>query len=413
MKSLNYSLVIFYLLYISAGCNNNNNSVAEYAGADTSSKLRVLNSECDHPDTNCGQSHKYGTADILPPILFLNLKDPWYEPIQPNAEVDKNSAWIIAHHMGAGEDTNAVGADVLVECSLPYNVINSKTDNIPFIEVKGINDDTNANPNADNDYDDPTGVKRIPFSEKMRMQNDRWEDDPGVENDPKNGKKDHHLIIYDKGTDILYEVYQLRKQKVGRWEWGHKGLAIFNLKSDTPRSITYHTSADAAGLAILPGLIRSEELDKEINHALRITFSSTFQGYVYPGTHYTTTGPDTGFFLPMGARLRLKKKVDESKLTLKAQRIVRCLKKYGAIVADNGTPFSVSATDDCAFNNQKDLPGYRCDRAGNSFHLCADIQFLFAVKWSDFEVMKLTNIVTPKRGTLPISDSMRIIQNKR
>jgi hypothetical protein len=394
-------VIIAELLFLS--CNNSGKSNSISDSLIENSTSNSIGSGCPTPDRNCASSNPYDSQYSLPSVLFPTQSDPWYQPIDSNSEVDKNSALIIAHHIGTN-DTNSRGSSVLVECSLPYNVINSKMDNVSFIEIKGISDDRNADNNTDNDYDDPSGIKRIPFSESMRMQNGHWEGDPK----PEDEKQDHHLIIYDKGTNLLYEVYQLRKQKVGKWDYGHKGLAIYNLNSERPRNVsypTYHTSADAAGLAILPGLVRMDESNGEINHALRITFSGTFQGYVYPGTHYTTTGPNEGLFLPMGARLRLKKNFNDSALTPKAQRIVRCLKKYGAIVADNGTPFAISATDDCAFNNQMELPGYRCSTGGNSFHLCADVQFEAEVKWGDFEVMKLHDIVTA-HGSIKDSDGM-------
>ena len=396
----------FIFLMTVLGCSNSGDNSTQSAKNSGMIQNNSLTSCQGLDPTGCAPWNSYGGNYTLPTIFFPNQADPWYRPIENPNDTDRNSQAFLDSHMGVHDTAYRGPRDVLVECSLPYNVIDSKTDKISYIEVKGISDNKEADPNSDNDYDDPSGCKRIPCPDNMRFQNERWEKDPS----PDAEKLDHHLLVYDKGVDTLYEVYQLRHQKVGRWSCGHKGFAVFARKAAQPRSIifpTYHTSADAAGFAILPGLLRHEELEDEINHALRITFSHTFQGFVSPATHFTTTGPKNGFRLPMGARLRLRDTVDERRYPPKVQRILRCLKRYGAIVADNGTPFALSATDDCAFYNQTDLPGYRCSSDGNSFVLAADISITIRIRANDFLVMRLHNIQNWEGRTLTDSDQMK------
>jgi len=115
--------------------------------------------------------------------------------------------------------------------------------------------------------------------------------------------------------------------------------------------------ADAAGLAILPGLVRYEEVfgPGEIGHALRVTVRAA-NGYVYPASH--RAGSTTGA-LPMGARLRLKASRNLSTFTPEVQKIFRAMQRYGLIVADNGTDMYVSGTYDTRWNNDVLNPAFR------------------------------------------------------
>jgi hypothetical protein len=117
------------------------------------------------------------------------------------------------------------------------------------------------------------------------------------------------------------------------------------------------TSADAAGLAILPGLVRYDEAfgTAEIQHAFRVTVRAT-NGYVYPASH--RAGSTSGA-LPMGARLRLKAGRDLSGFTPEAQRIFRAMKRYGLIVADNGSDMYISGTYDTRWDNSVLNPAFR------------------------------------------------------
>ncbi len=135
---------------------------------------------------------------------------------------------------------------------------------------------------------------------------------------------DRHMLIYETDNRVLYELYALSWDGV-RWTAGSG--AFFDLKTNNRRPETW-TSSDAAGLAILPGLVRYDEAygTAEITHAFRVTVRST-NGYVYPASH--RAGATSGA-LPMGARLRLKASKDISGFSAETQRIFRAMKKYRA-----------------------------------------------------------------------------------
>src|SRR5437764_333995 len=126
-----------------------------------------------------------------------------------------------------------------------------------------------------------------------------------------------------------------------RWHrWTAGSGAIFNLRSNHLRPAGW-TSADAAGLPILPGLARYDEVARgTIDHALRFTAPCTAPRYVYPARHEASTC--SGYYPPMGLRVRLKASVKISRLPNQARVVATALKRYGMILADNGTPWYVS-----------------------------------------------------------------------
>jgi hypothetical protein len=158
---------------------------------------------------------------------------------------------------------------------------------------------------------------------------------------------DRHLLIVDKDNWLLYETGATRwNAGLNRWE-ANCG-AIFNLSRDDRRPEGW-TSADAAGLAIFPGLIRYDEVSSaaEIQHAFRVTVRST-NGYVWPASH--RAGSMAGA-PPMGMRMRLKASKNISGYTPEVQRIFRAMQRYGLIVADNGSDMYVTGTMDSRWNN--------------------------------------------------------------
>src|SRR4051812_33739772 len=158
---------------------------------------------------------------------------------------------------------------------------------------------------------------------------------------------DRHLLIVDRDNWLLYETGATYWNAASnRWE-ANCG-AIFDLKTNDRRPETW-TSADAAGLAIFPGLVRYEEVygAAEITHAFRVTVRST-NNYVWPASH--RAGSTTGA-LPMGARLRMKASKDLSAYRPEIQRVFRAMQRYGLIVADNGSDMYVSGTMDGARKN--------------------------------------------------------------
>lgn len=164
---------------------------------------------------------------------------------------------------------------------------------------------------------------------------------------------DRHMLIVDRDNRHLYELYDLH------WngsQWTAGSGAFFDLNANTRRPDGW-TSADAAGLAILPGLVRYDEVfgPDEIRHALRVTVRAT-NGYVYPASHRAGSNSQA---LPMGARLRLKASKDLSPFTPEVRKIFRAMQRHGLIVADNGSDMYVSGAFDPRWNNDVLNPAFR------------------------------------------------------
>ena len=165
---------------------------------------------------------------------------------------------------------------------------------------------------------------------------------------------DRHLILVDRDHWLLYETWATRwNSSATRWEAGSG--ATFNLGTNA-RRIDGWTSADAAGLAIFPGLVRHDEVAAAgpITHAFRVTTRAT-DGYVWPASH---EAGNTSGAPPMGARLRLKASVDISGYPTDVRKIFQAMKIYGLIVADNGTDMYVSGTMDPAWDNDVLNPAF-------------------------------------------------------
>ena len=165
---------------------------------------------------------------------------------------------------------------------------------------------------------------------------------------------DRHLIIVDRDRWVLYEMAATRwNSSSQRWE-ANVG-AIFDLASNARRPEEW-TSSDAAGLAILPGLVRYDEAVRgPIRHAMRVTVRAT-NGYVWPASH---RAGNTAGALPMGARLRLKASKDLSSYPPIVRNIFRGMQTHGLIVADNGTDMYVSGAMDARWNNDELNPAFR------------------------------------------------------
>ena len=160
---------------------------------------------------------------------------------------------------------------------------------------------------------------------------------------------DRHVIVVDRDSCLDYELFDAFPHGGGRF-WTAGSGAIFDLRSNRPRPAGF-TSADAAGLPILPGLARYYEIARgAINHALRFTAPCTARAYVYPARHFASTcsGP---WLPPMGLRVRLKRNVDVSRLPYQARVVAVALKRYGLILADNGSPWFISGAPDGGWNN--------------------------------------------------------------
>lgn len=212
------------------------------------------------------------------------------------------------------------------------------------------------------EYADESDGSRYPIPRKVPIEGGR------------NGSGDRHVIVVDKARCKLYEVYAAYPRRGGR-SWRAGSGAIFNLRSNKLRPAGW-TSADAAGLPILPGLARYDEVARgEIDHALRFTAPRTSRAYVYPARHFasSSSNPDLP---PMGLRLRLKASVDISAFPKQSRVVLTALRRYGMILADNGSPWYVSGAPHSKWDND-DL---------RSFH---------RLSGDDFEVVDTSSLPKP------------------
>jgi hypothetical protein len=223
----------------------------------------------------------------------------------------------------------------------PYGIpINIVPANQKLVPVKFVNYASSSNP----------GPYPIP-------PNAQIEGEPPVTN-----SGDRHVLVLQSGVCKIYEMWQGVEHNGGK-NWTAANGAVFNLKTGALRPAGW-TSADAAGLPITPALITCSDMaNGAINHAVRVTFNSTFGGYVLPATHHTS-GSDTSL-PPMGERFRLKASFNTAPYKGQALIILTALKKFGFIVADNGsnwyfqgqggTPATCFNTN--ALNSLKAVPG--------------------------------------------------------
>ena len=207
------------------------------------------------------------------------------------------------------------------------------------------------------------------------------ESDPGpmpipsnalIEGYPKPGNGDRHVLTLDRGGCWLYELYHASKSNKGAWS--ADSSAIWDMTINEQRPYTW-TSADAAGLPIFVGLARYDEVAAgAINHALRYTVPTTQRAFVAPASHWasTVTNPSAP---PMGTRLRLKATFDISGFPADDQVILTALKKYGMILADNGSAVFISGVPDNRWNNN-------------------DLNLLKTITASNFEVVQMGTIYT-------------------
>jgi hypothetical protein len=159
---------------------------------------------------------------------------------------------------------------------------------------------------------------------------------------------DRHVLVAQEATCTLYELYHAHKHKRG---WRAGSGAVFNLASNALRPEGW-TSADAAGLPIFPLLVRYPDVaSAHINHALRVTVPSTQRGYIHPATHFASSSTNANL-PPMGLRLRLKASYSLAGFHGEALVVLEALKRFGLIVADNGSPWFITGAPDSRWNNE-------------------------------------------------------------
>ena len=309
----------------------------------------------------------------LPQPLPLFPPANWWNSDISSAPVDPNSASYVAFigasrgmHPDFGGDSGDPDAPIY---GMPYVVVSGTQ---PLVPVTFEYDD-------ESDSAAPGRPPGYPIPEEAKTEQ-RWIEGGLAGGDPR-ADGDRHMLIVDRDNRILYELYATHWSGT-RWEAGSG--AIFPLDVNTRRPDGW-TSADAAGLAILPGLVRYDEVAgaDPIRHAFRVTVRAT-NGYVFPGSH---NAGNTSGALPMGARLRLKASVDISRFAPSVQKIFQAMKTYGLIVADNGTDMYVSGTYDTRWDNDLLNPAFN------------------AIKASDFEVVQL--------GWQPLAGGVRRRATKR
>ncbi len=195
------------------------------------------------------------------------------------------------------------------------------------------------------------------------------ESDPGpypippeaaIEGGGSKGKGDKHVLVLQEGSCIDYELYKAaRNTKAPGWKAASG--AVFNLRSDALRPEGW-TSADAAGLPILPLLARYQEVSSgAIDHALRVTVPESQEGYIHPATHFASSSSNPAL-PPMGLRLRLNASYPLEGFSGQALVILQALKRYGLIVADNGSPWYITGAPSPNWNEAslaqiKQVPG--------------------------------------------------------
>ena len=182
-----------------------------------------------------------------------------------------------------------------------------------------------------------------------------------IEGYPKPGSGDRHVLVLDRHGCWLYELYN--SHRLTKPQWSADSAAIWDMTANEQRPFTW-TSADAAGLPIFPGLARYDEVAAgAINHALRFTVPITRQAFTPPASHWASsnTNPDAP---PMGLRLRLKASFDISGFSPINQVILTTLKKYGMILADNGSAIYISGAPDPRWDNS-DLGNLKTVSASN------------------------------------------------
>jgi hypothetical protein len=304
----------------------------------------------------------------VPQPLPLFPANNWWNLDISTAPVDANSAAYIAFvnnggtrhlHPDLGGDVSPGSVDIY---GFPYVVVDGTQ---PKVAVQFLYSD-------ESDGVDHTTNQSYPFYPipTQAIGQMHWIECGAPGNVDQRSGCDRHLLILDRDNKYLYELYNVWYDGT-KWQAGSG--AFFDMNASNRRPDGW-TSADAAGLAIVPGLVRYDEVYNaygtsitDIRHAFRISVRAT-NGYVYPASHRAGS---TGGALPMGARLRLKASKDISGFAPEMQKIFRAMKTYGLIVADNGSDMYVSGTYDNNWNNNVLNPAFG------------------ALSASDFEVVQL------------------------
>ena len=287
-------------------------------------------------------AHPASAAPTIDGCPVFPANNPWNSPVDTLPVHPLSGAWIAT--MGASTGVHPDFGTVYQGAPI----------GIPFVTVPG-----SQTPVAVSfDFDDESDPGPYPIPSNAPIEG-------GADSDG-----DRHVLAIDRDNCILYELYYAFPNGDGSWSAGSG--AKWNLRSNALRPKGW-TSADAAGLPIFPGLARYDEVAAgEIAHALRFTAQQTRRAYIWPAQHYASslTGDQ---YPPMGARLRLKAGFDISTFSPQVQVILRALKKYGMLLADNGSSWFISGAPDARWDDDM------------------LVTELARVKGSDFEAVDTTN----------------------
>lgn len=293
-------------------------------------------------------SSNVSLGGALPAPLPLFPPTHWWNTDISAAPVDPDSAAFISFVNNGGN--RALHPD----CGGDNVPDGSETYGIPYVVVDGaqsklaVDFQTDGYPDESDGVDHDTNTS-FPFypipAEAITLT--RYVEGGAPGNVDLRGDSDRHLLIVDRDNRHLYELYNVWYDEANA-KWFAGSGAFFDMNTNDRRPDGW-TSADAAGLAILPGLLRYDEAygAAEIGHAFRVTLRAA-NGYVFPASHRAGTVAGA---LPMGARLRLKASVDISSYPPEIQRIFRAMKKYGLIMADNGSDMYITGTYDSRWDN--------------------------------------------------------------
>jgi hypothetical protein len=271
---------------------------------------------------NCPNLHGY---------RFFSPDHAWSKDISGDP-IDPSSSTILGPSPGYGGSSTLLHCDFGPGSGIPYNVVSGSQRKIRLVISGG---------NGEGD-----GMM-FPIPP-----------DAVIEGGGDGGSGDSHCLVLDRDNGIIYETFVTRRMNGGKYFQADFGC-VFNMRSSVLRPLPW-SSADAAGLSILAGLVRGDEVfvDKVITHPIRFVVSTSKMNFVLPATHRASsqTGP---YLLPMGARLRIRGDIDVSYFPEQARIIATALKKYGMILADNGGNFYLNGTPDnrWVFNQLQTING--------------------------------------------------------
>jgi len=258
-----------------------------------------------------------------PACPVFPASSPWNQRVD-KLPVAPNSARVVA----------AIGVDDNVHADFGSGLWEGGPIGIPITVVRG----TQARARVAFEYADESDQGPYPIPANVAIEGGRGSDG------------DRHALIVDRDRCKLYELFALYPAGGGGWRAGSG--AIFDLRSNKLRPAGW-TSADAAGLPILPGLARYEEVARgRIDHALRFTVNDTRRAYVWPARHFASDATDPAL-PPMGLRLRLKQSYPIAGFPRQARIVLQALKEYGMILADNGSDWYLSGAPHPKWSNDQ------------------------------------------------------------